>query len=300
MLDEFLVDGEEEDFMKELKCLQCNGDLQIDYSKGIAVCGYCGADFLLENDEAFEKQKQLEEIQKLKKISEFEKIQKKFKQLLKKYPTDYEILWEYVTYETYNFAEDERVDLNDSMTLLKVEEYALKAIELAPDDVSKKMEEDWEAFVVFYKKYMEDMEQRLELERQKRVQEIIKGDWWSQFDKVCLGDIDYKSSRFVSEAGKLYLDVKVRGDFYVANEETTERLPYKRVEVELDDEAFFQEIYTTGFVGKKTNHKRILLINGEKLQLQDIRYFKFHGKPHEKTYKFKNGDNVITYIKRLV
>lgn len=141
--------------MEELVCQNCNGKLKVDLTTKIAVCDYCGTAFMLgEPKEASEKQQELEKIKKLQKIGEFEECNKRFKKLIKKYSTDYDILWEYVLYVTGDFNEYMLgVLLPDDV--LEAQECAKKAIKLAPENIAEKISEEWAAYVEKFNDFLQ-------------------------------------------------------------------------------------------------------------------------------------------------
>lgn len=154
--------------MEELVCQNCNGKLKVDLITKIAVCDYCKAAFMLgESPEISENQRELQNIKQLQTVGEYEECDKRIKKLIKKYPTDYEILWEYVLHVTNNLNEY-MIGVLLSEDVLEAQECAKKAIKLAPDLISRKYlrigPHMSECIMIFYKKV-----KRKKKKREKRV-----------------------------------------------------------------------------------------------------------------------------------
>ena len=145
--------------MKMLECPNCSGKLKINYATGTAVCEYCGTSFLLEeNKEEVEKKRKLQEIRQLQKIGDSQECEKKFHKLLKKYPTDYKILWEYVLYLTNNL-EQRFMGIILPDDILEAQECARKVAKLAPEEEAKEIVEKWTAYANKYNEYLEEVKQ---------------------------------------------------------------------------------------------------------------------------------------------
>ena len=137
--------------MEELVCQNCNGKLKIDLATKIAVCDYCVTAFMLgEPPEISEKQRELQKIKQLHSIGEYEESDKRFKKLIKKYSTDYEILWEYVLFVT-NDLNEYMMGVLLSEDVLEAQECAKKAIKLAPDSISENGPHMSGCIMIFYK-----------------------------------------------------------------------------------------------------------------------------------------------------
>lgn len=172
--------------MKILTCSQCNGKIKINSDNKSAVCEFCGSIYLLDDVEKDSIKPKIEEIRFLNDSGQYKKADKRFKKLLQKYPSDHNVLWQYVLYETSDLESSGIGIIYDGNTLLQVEEYALNAIRLSPEPLQKTRREAWERFVEKYNKRLEVMEKGTERERKENIKKIAHGDY-KQLDGFYFG-----------------------------------------------------------------------------------------------------------------
>lgn len=89
------------------------------------------------------KKQKLQEIYDLKKSGKSVEADKCFKKLLKKYPLDYELMWEYVLYLTNNLQENSIEFLVDEERILIAQDYAHKAVKLSPQKYADEAVGQW-------------------------------------------------------------------------------------------------------------------------------------------------------------
>lgn len=261
--------------MQKMICSECGENLKVDYEKKIAVCPNCEAAFLLDDVcEDMKKQKKLQKIQELDELGEYEKAEKSFRKLIKKYPDDYELMWKFVNYLT----NDLEITLGKYVIvgedqLLEAEEYAHKAVELAPDDAEEEMCEAWERYVRHVNDIFEKEKKEKEEEKIRNLQKIINGDL-VQLDGFYFGMFQRTSSYFFFEGGKLYLSALVKEGRYICEDILSDSLPREQKEVFLDAQGFlmFREEY--GWIKKSVREGRVLM-DGKEVQILGVGHYQY-------------------------
>lgn len=130
------------------------------------------------------KKQKLQEIYDLKKSGKSVEADKCFKKLLKKYPLDYELMWEYVLYLTNNLRENSIEFLVDEERILIAQDYAHKAVKLSPQKYADETVGQWEAFVNKYNRRLEKEREKSEKKRKLNIRQVIHGDY-EQLDGIC-------------------------------------------------------------------------------------------------------------------
>ncbi len=279
--------------MEELVCQNCNGKLKIDLATKIAVCDYCGTAFMLgEPPEISEKQRELQKIKQLQSIGEYEESDKRFKKLIKKYSTDYEILWEYVLYVT-NDLNEYMMGVMLSEDVLEAQECAKKAIKLAPDSISEKIAKEWSAYVGLYNDFLQKGNEEEEEKRKTDVNRIIDGDLDS-LDGFYFGCLVSESSYLYYSEGKLYLCALVRDGGYTTEQKAPEKLPRERFEVILDEEGFFlQRQVQKRWFSQEIKEERLIL-DGKTVQLVEVKHYDGGGRYNDFcTVKLGNEEKLL-------
>lgn len=279
--------------MEELVCQNCNGKLKIDLATKIAVCDYCGTAFMLgESPEISEKQRELQNIKQLQTIGENEECDKRFKKLIKKYSTDYEILWEYVLYITNDFNEY-MIGVLLSEDVLEAQDCANKAIKLAPDLISEKISKDWSAYVGLYNDYLQKDKEEEEVKRKTGLNKIIDGDLES-LDGFYFGCLVSESSYLYYSEGKLYLCALVRDGGYTTEQKAPEKLLRERFEVILDEEGFFmQRQMQKRWFSQEIIEERLIL-DGKTVQLVEVKHYDGGGRYNDFcTVKLGNEEKLL-------
>lgn len=279
--------------MEELVCQNCNGKLKIDLATKIAVCDYCRTAFMLgEPPEISEKQRELQKIKQLQSIGEYEEIDKRFKKLIKKYSTDYEILWEYVLYVT-NDLNEYMMGVMLSEDVLEAQECAKKAIKLAPDSISEKIAKEWSAYVGLYNDFLQKGNEEEEEKRKTDVNRIIDGDLDS-LDGFYFGCLVSESSYLYYSEGKLYLCALVRDGGYTTEQKAPEKLPRERFEVILDEEGFFlQRQVQKRWFSQEIKEERLIL-DGKTVQLVEVKHYDGGGRYNDFcTVKLGNEEKLL-------
>ncbi|WP_394921768.1 hypothetical protein [uncultured Robinsoniella sp.] len=279
--------------MEELVCQNCNGKLKIDLATKIAVCDYCGTAFMLgESPEISEKQRELQNIKQLQTIGENEECDRRFKKLIKKYSTDYEILWEYVLYVTNDFNEY-MIGVLLSEDVLEAQDCANKAIKLAPDLISEKISKDWSAYVGLYNDYLQKDKEEEEVKRKTGLNKIIDGDLES-LDGFYFGCLVSESSYLYYSEGKLYLCALVRDGGYTTEQKAPEKLLRERFEVILDEEGFFmQRQMQKRWFSQEIIEERLIL-DGKTVQLVEVKHYDGGGRYNDFcTVKLGNEEKLL-------
>ena len=279
--------------MEELVCQNCNGKLKIDLATKIAVCDYCGTAFMLgESPEISEKQRELQNIKQLQTIGENEECDRRFKKLIKKYSTDYEILWEYVLYITNDFNEY-MIGVLLSEDVLEAQDCANKAIKLAPDLISEKISKDWSAYVGLYNDYLQKDKEEEEVKRKTGLNKIIDGDLES-LDGFYFGCLVSESSYLYYSEGKLYLCALVRDGEYTTEQKAPEKLLRERFEVILDEEGFFmQRQMQKRWFSQEIIEERLIL-DGKTVQLVEVKHYDGGGRYNDFcTVKLGNEEKLL-------
>ena len=289
--------------MRALVCPKCKGKLKINYGEGTAVCEYCDTEvvFELRELEEIKKKRELEEIFGLKSIHKYETCEKKMEKLLKRYPADYEILWEYACCVTRNFDEA-WMGFCDREKLMKAQDCAIDAVKLAPDDITDAMADKWTEYAEHYMEREKEWKKQIELKNRENTNKVIQGDL-VHMQGAYVGEYSL-GSNFTYKDGRLYLRVCVKNggtittrqsilkmlclrlcmksESYVAQTEPGELLPSKMVEVELDPEGFFREVTVKktilGFRTERTS--RYLMIDGARVQLREVSYIDMENERH--------------------
>lgn len=279
--------------MEELVCQNCNGKLKIDLATKIAVCDYCGTAFMLgESPKISEKQRELQNIKQLQTIGENEECEKRFKKLIKKYSTDYEILWEYVLYVTNDFNEY-MIGVLLSEDVLEAQDCANKAIKLAPDSIAEKISKDWSAYVGLYNDYLQKGKEEEEVKRETGLNKIINGDLES-LDGFYFGCLVSESSYLYYSEGKLYLCALVRDGGYTTEQKAPEKLLRERFEVILDEEGFFmQRQMQKRWFSQEIIEERLIL-DGKTVQLVEVKHYDGGGRYNDFcTVKLGNEEKLL-------
>ena len=258
--------------MEELVCQNCNGNLKVDLTTKIAVCDYCKAAFMLgESPEISENQRELQNIKQLQTVGEYEECDKRIKKLIKKYPTDYEILWEYVLHVTNNLNEY-MIGVLLSEDVLEAQECAKKAIKLAPDLISEKISKDWSTYVGVYNDFLQKGKEEKEEKRKTGLNRITDGDLDS-LDGFYFGCLVSESSYLYYSEGKLNLCALVRDGGYTTEQKAPEKLLRERFEVILDEEGFFiQRQVQKRLFSQKIIEERLIL-DGKTVQLVKVKHY---------------------------
>lgn len=279
--------------MEELVCQNCNGKLKIDLATKIAVCDYCGTAFMLgESPEISEKQRELQNIKQLQTIGENEECDRRFKKLIKKYSTDYEILWEYVLYVTNDFNEY-MIGVLLSEDVLEAQDCANKAIKLAPDLISEKISKDWSAYVGLYNDYLQKGKEEEEVKRETGLNKIINGDLES-LDGFYFGCLVSESSYLYYSEGKLYLCVLVRDGGYTTEQKAPEKLLRERFEVILDEEGFFMQRQVQKRWFSQEIIEERLILDGKTVQLVEVKHYDGGGRYNDFcTVKLGNEEKLL-------
>lgn len=279
--------------MEELVCQNCNGKLKIDLATKIAVCDYCGTAFMLgESPEISEKQRELQNIKQLQTIGENEECDKRFKKLIKKYSTDYEILWEYVLYVTNDFNEY-MIDVLLSEDVLEAQDCANKAIKLAPDSIAEKISKEWSAYVGLYNDYLQKGKEEEEVKRETGLNKIINGDLES-LDGFYFGCLVSESSYLYYSEGKLYLCVLVRDGGYTTEQKAPEKLLRERFEVILDEEGFFMQRQVQKRWFSQEIIEERLILDGKTVQLVEVKHYDGGGRYNDFcTVKLGNEEKLL-------
>lgn len=279
--------------MEELVCQNCNGKLKIDLATKIAVCDYCGTAFMLgESPEISEKQRELQNIKQLQTIGENEECDKRFKKLIKKYSTDYEILWEYVLYVTNDFNEY-MIDVLLSEDVLEAQDCANKAIKLAPDSIAEKISKEWSAYVGLYNDYLQKGKEEEEVKRETGLNKIINGDLES-LDGFYFGCLVSESSYLYYSEGKLYLCVLVRDGGYTTEQKAPEKLLRVRFEVILDEEGFFMQRQVQKRWFSQEIIEERLILDGKTVQLVEVKHYDGGGRYNDFcTVKLGNEEKLL-------
>lgn len=279
--------------MEELVCQNCNGKLKIDLATKIAVCDYCGTAFMLgESPEISEKQRELQNIKQLQTIGENEECDKRFKKLIKKYSTDYEILWEYVLYVTNDFNEY-MIDVLLSEDVLEAQDCANKAIKLAPDSIAEKISKEWSAYVGVYNDYLQKGKEEEEVKRETGLNKIINGDLES-LDGFYFGCLVSESSYLYYSEGKLYLCVLVRDGGYTTEQKAPEKLLRERFEVILDEEGFFMQRQVQKRWFSQEIIEERLILDGKTVQLVEVKHYDGGGRYNDFcTVKLGNEEKLL-------
>lgn len=279
--------------MEELVCQNCNGKLKIDLATKIAVCDYCGTAFMLgESPEISEKQRELQSIKQLQTIGENEECEKRFKKLIKKYSTDYEILWEYVLFVTNDFNEY-MIGVLLSEDVLEAQDCANKAIKLAPDLISEKISKDWSAYVGLYNDYLQKGKEEEEVKRETGLNKIIDGDLES-LDGFYFGCLVSESSYLYYSEGKLYLCALVRDGGYTTEQKAPEKLLRERFEVILDEEGFFMQRQVQKRWFSQDIIEERLILDGKTVQLVEVKHYDGGGRYNDFcTVKLGNEEKLL-------
>lgn len=279
--------------MEELVCQNCNGKLKIDLATKIAVCDYCGTAFMLgESPEISEKQRELQNIKQLQTIGENEECEKRFKKLIKKYSTDYEILWEYVLYVTNDFNEY-MIGVLLSEDVLEAQDCANKAIKLAPDSIAEKISKEWSAYVGLYNDYLQKGKEEEEVKRETGLNKIINGDLES-LDGFYFGCLVSESSYLYYSEGKLYLCVLVRDGGYTTEQKAPEKLLRERFEVILDEEGFFMQRQVQKRWFSQDIIEERLILDGKTVQLVEVKHYDGGGRYNDFcTVKLGNEEKLL-------
>lgn len=279
--------------MEELVCQNCNGKLKIDLATKIAVCDYCGTAFMLgESPKISEKQRELQSIKQLQTIGENEECEKRFKKLIKKYSTDYEILWEYVLYVTNDFNEY-MIGVLLSEDVLEAQDCANKAIKLAPDLISEKISKDWSAYVGLYNDYLQKGKEEEEVKRETGLNKIIDGDLES-LDGFYFGCLVSESSYLYYSEGKLYLCALVRDGGYTTEQKAPEKLLRERFEVILDEEGFFMQRQVQKRWFSQEIIEERLILDGKTVQLVEVKHYDGGGRYNDFcTVKLGNEEKLL-------
>lgn len=279
--------------MEELVCQNCNGKLKIDLATKIAVCDYCGTAFMLgESPEISEKQRELQNIKQLQTIGENEECEKRFKKLIKKYSTDYEILWEYVLYVTNDFNEY-MIGVLLSEDVLEAQDCANKAIKLAPDSIAEKISKEWSAYVGVYNDYLQKDKEEEEVKRKTGLNKIIDGDLES-LDGFYFGCLVSESSYLYYSEGKLYLCVLVRDGGYTTEQKAPEKLLRERFEVILDEEGFFMQRQVQKRWFSQEIIEERLILDGKTVQLVEVKHYDGGGRYNDFcTVKLGNEEKLL-------
>lgn len=279
--------------MEELVCQNCNGKLKIDLATKIAVCDYCGTAFMLgESPKISEKQRELQNIKQLQTIGENEECEKRFKKLIKKYSTDYEILWEYVLYVTNDFNEY-MIGVLLSEDVLEAQDCANKAIKLAPDLISEKISKDWSAYVGLYNDYLQKGKEEEEVKRETGLNKIIDGDLES-LDGFYFGCLVSESSYLYYSEGKLYLCALVRDGGYTTEQKAPEKLLRERFEVILDEEGFFMQRQVQKRWFSQEIIEERLILDGKTVQLVEVKHYDGGGRYNDFcTVKLGNEEKLL-------
>lgn len=279
--------------MEELVCQNCNGKLKIDLATKIAVCDYCGTAFMLgESPKISEKQRELQSIKQLQTIGENEECEKRFKKLIKKYSTDYEILWEYVLYVTNDFNEY-MIDVLLSEDVLEAQDCANKAIKLAPDLISEKISKDWSAYVGLYNDYLQKGKEEEEVKRETGLNKIIDGDLES-LDGFYFGCLVSESSYLYYSEGKLYLCALVRDGGYTTEQKAPEKLLRERFEVILDEEGFFMQRQMQKRWFSQDIIEERLILDGKTVKLVEVKHYDGGGRYNDFcTVKLGNEEKLL-------
>lgn len=279
--------------MEELVCQNCNGKLKIDLATKIAVCDYCGTAFMLgESPKISEKQRELQNIKQLQTIGENEECEKRFKKLIKKYSTDYEILWEYVLYVTNDFNEY-MIGVLLSEDVLEAQDCANKAIKLAPDLISEKISKDWSAYVGLYNDYLQKGKEEEEVKRETGLNKIIDGDLES-LDGFYFGCLVSESSYLYYSEGKLYLCALVRDGGYTTEQKAPEKLLRERFEVILDEEGFFMQRQVQKRWFSQDIIEERLILDGKTVQLVEVKHYDGGGRYNDFcTVKLGNEEKLL-------
>lgn len=279
--------------MEELVCQNCNGKLKIDLATKIAVCDYCGTAFMLgKSPEISEKQRELQNIKQLQTIGENEECDKRFKKLIKKYSTDYEILWEYVLYITNDFNEY-MIGVLLSEDVLEAQDCANKAIKLAPDLISEKISKDWSAYVGLYNDYLQKGKEEEEVKRETGLNKIIDGDLES-LDGFYFGCLVSESSYLYYSEGKLYLCALVRDGGYTTEQKALEKLLRERFEVILDEEGFFMQRQVQKRWFSQEIIEERLILDGKMVRLVEVKHYDGGGRYNDFcTVKLGNEEKLL-------
>lgn len=279
--------------MEELVCQNCNGKLKIDLATKIAVCDYCGTAFKLgESPKISEKQRELQNIKQLQTIGENEECEKRFKKLIKKYSTDYEILWEYVLYVTNDFNEY-MIGVLLSEDVLEAQDCANKAIKLAPDSIAEKISKEWSAYVGLYNDYLQKGKEEEEVKRKTGLNKIIDGDLES-LDGFYFGCLVSESSYLYYSEGKLYLCVLVRDGGYTTEQKAPEKLLRERFEVILDEEGFFMQRQVQKRWFSQEIIEERLILDGKTVQLVEVKHYDGGGRYNDFcTVKLGNEEKLL-------
>jgi len=279
--------------MEELVCQNCNGKLKIDLATKIAVCDYCGTAFMLgESPEISEKQRELQNIKQLQTIGENEECDRRFKKLIKKYSTDYEILWEYVLYITNDFNEY-MIGVLLSEDVLEAQDCANKAIKLAPDLISEKISKDWSAYVGLYNDYLQKGKEEEEVKRETGLNKIIDGDLES-LDGFYFGCLVSESSYLYYSEGKLYLCALVRDGGYTTEQKALEKLLRERFEVILDEEGFFMQRQVQKRWFSQEIIEERLILDGKMVRLVEVKHYDGGGRYNDFcTVKLGNEEKLL-------
>lgn len=279
--------------MEELVCQNCNGKLKIDLATKIAVCDYCGTAFMLgESPEISEKQRELQNIKQLQTIGENEECDRRFKKLIKKYSTDYEILWEYVLYVTNDFNEY-MIGVLLSEDVLEAQDCANKAIKLAPDSIAEKISKEWSAYVGLYNDYLQKGKEEEEVKRETGLNKIINGDLES-LDGFYFGCLVSESSYLYYSEGKLYLCVLVRDGGYTTEQKAPEKLLRERFEVILDEEGFFMQRQVQKRWFSQEIIEERLILDGKTVQLVEVKHYDGGGRYNDFcTVKLGNEEKLL-------
>lgn len=279
--------------MEELVCQNCNGKLKIDLATKIAVCDYCGTAFMLgESPEISEKQRELQNIKQLQTIGENEECDRRFKKLIKKYSTDYEILWEYVLYVTNDFNEY-MIGVLLSEDVLEAQDCANKAIKLAPDAIAEKISKEWSAYVGLYNDYLQKGKEEEEVKRETGLNKIINGDLES-LDGFYFGCLVSESSYLYYSEGKLYLCVLVRDGGYTTEQKAPEKLLRERFEVILDEEGFFMQRQVQKRWFSQEIIEERLILDEKTVQLVEVKHYDGGGRYNDFcTVKLGNEEKLL-------